>query len=511
MQHLLQKDTVSVTMPVVDGTEEYVLSGDFILPEYCPDVAVVLKCLVTPYIQSRHYSGDMLMLDGTAVVRVLYLDEERRCVRAAEFSQPLTASLRGTAGCEGVPVWVDVTQDYVNCRAVSPRRIEVRGGFTLRACGYGAQTLVLPMQAEDKHLYVRCKKQTVSAPLSVSEKMVLVNETLAFDSALPAAEQLLGGDCTAIVNECKLLSNKAIVKGQVYVHHLYTDDSIGGTTYVLQDAVPFSLIMDVDGAQEGSLHTVRVCVLSDTEECVAGADGPNTALEFSAKLLVQLCVYDKQEATFLLDVYHRDCPVTVSTQALRVQSLCEALRQTATVQKGVPLPMDNWRELLDVWVTPQQVGGQVIDGCVQLTASLLVSMLVRDTDGCVAYYERAEDVTMDCTQAPCLNAADVQADLAVTGLHYAVVGDKLDLRMTVSAAVMLWESVDENVLSEVALQRDAPYETDNTAVRLYYADAGECVWDIARHCHTSPQAICAENDLREETLSAKTVLLVPTE
>ena len=48
-------------------------------------------------------------------------------------------------------------------------------------------------------------------------------------------------------------------------------------------------------------------------------------------------------------------------------------------------------------------------------------------------------------------------------------------------------------------------------MRLYYADAGESVWDIARRCHTSPDAVREENDLRDEVLLAKTVLLIPSD
>ncbi len=511
MQHLLQQQSVSVTKTVIQASEPYVLSGDFILPEYCPDVAVVLKCLVTPQVHTRHYAGDTLMLDGTVVVRVLYFDEERRCVRTAEFTQPMSAALRGEAGCEGTPAWVWVTQDYVNCRAVSPRRMEVRGGLVLHAVGYAACSLELPAASSDAHLYTKTQRKTVTSPLCVSEKSVLVNETLSFDGALPPAEQLLSVDCTAVVNECKLLNSKAIVKGQVYVHSLYTDDSVNGSTHVFEDAVPYSLIMDADGVYDGCLHTVRVDVLSDTEECVAGANGVNTALDFSAKLLVQLCAFEKAETTWLLDAYHRDYPVMPTTQSVEVRSLCEAFRQTSTVQKSIALPADGLREIVDLWVTPQTVSGQMTDTPAELTAPMLVSMLVRDTDGCLAYYERAEEVRVDCAQAAMCPPCEVQADVAVVNVGYAVMGDKLDLRLTVCASVMLWEMVRETVLSEVALQQEEPYTKEPVAVRLYYAAAGERVWDIARHCHVSPQTICDENELTEDTLSMKKVLLIPAE
>lgn len=508
MEQLLHKQTVSVTQTVLNTAEEYVISGDYILPEYCPDVAVVLKCLVTPHIQSRRWSGDALTLDGMAVIRVLYLDEERRCVRVAEFTQPINCTMRGQGG-DTVPVRVSVTQDYVNCRAVSPRRVEVRGGLTVRVVAQCAAPLELPCAAAAQRLYTKSVSRTVSAPLTSGEKIIAVNETLVFDSSLPPAEQLLGGDCAAVVSEVKLLTDKAIIKGQIHLHQLYTDDSVAGTTYVLEQSVPFSAIMDVDGVRDGMLHTAHVCVLSDTEECVVGENGQNTALGFSAKLLIQLYTYERVSAELVLDAYHPAYPVTLDAQPLSLHSLCGAFRQTVTAQKSIPLPCEGLQELLDVWVTPMQTVGRVDGGRVELDVALLVSLLVRDADGIIAYYERPEDVHLDCAQVTDGGPCEVLATVTPVGVSYAAMGDKLDLRLTLAVAAELWESAQDQVVRDITLHQDSPYPSESAVLRLYYADAGESVWDIARRCHTSPDAVREENDLRDEVLLAKTVLLIP--
>ncbi len=513
MEQLLHKQRIAITESVLDVAEEYAISGDFILPEYCPDVAVVLKCVITPQLHSRRWNGDAFAVDGMAVMRILYLDEERSCVREAEFTQPINCTLRGQSGCESLPVRVWMTQDYVNCRAVSPRRVEVRAGFTVHACAERAQTIELPCAAAQARLYTKGVTRTVTAPLAAGEKLLTVNETLAFDSGLPAAEQLLGGECTAAVSEVKLLTDKAIVKGQIYLHQLYTDDSVSGTTYVLEYTVPFSVIMDVEGVRDGQLHTAQVSVLSDTEECVAGEGGQNSALGFTAKLLVQLFTYEKAAAQLVTDAFHPDCPVTLSDDTLSLCSLTEALRQSATVQKSVALPSDGLREIVDAWVMPMPTVGRVENGRIELNAPMLLSLLVRDADGVIAYYERVEDFRVEWLQAVSCDetAVSVKAYPTVMGMSYAAIGDKLDLRLTLAISCELWETAHERVVRDITLQSENAYPVGKAAMRLYYADAGESVWDIARRCHTSPDAVREENDLRDEVLSAKTVLLIPSD
>jgi hypothetical protein len=44
---------------------------------------------------------------------------------------------------------------------------------------------------------------------------------------------------------------------------------------------------------------------------------------------------------------------------------------------------------------------------------------------------------------------------------------------------------------------------------LYYAEPGESIWQIARCCCTTEEAVRAENDLQGETVESAGMLLIP--
>ena len=506
-------DTVRLQKVLYDGTVEQSIETEHLLPDYCPSIFRILRQKTDPHITSLKIAGSRLMIEGICRMEVLYTAEESFAPCSITLRQRFERTVELKDAPKDSAVTASVRCDYINCRAVSPRRVEVRAGFTVHACAERAQTIELPCAAAQARLYTKGVTRTVTAPLVAGEKLLTVNETLAFDSGLPAAEQLLGGECTAAVSEVKLLTDKAIVKGQIYLHQLYTDDSVSGTTYVLEYTVPFSVIMDVEGVRDGQLHTAQVSVLSDTEECVAGEGGQNSALGFTAKLLVQLFTYEKAAAQLVTDAFHPDCPVTLSDDTLSLCSLTEALRQSATVQKSVALPSDGLREIVDAWVMPMPTVGRVENGRIELNAPMLLSLLVRDADGVIAYYERVEDFRVEWLQAVSCDetAVSVKAYPTVMGMSYAAIGDKLDLRLTLAISCELWETAHERVVRDITLQSENAYPVGKAAMRLYYADAGESVWDIARRCHTSPDAVREENDLRDEVLSAKTVLLIPSD
>lgn len=505
MDSLMQKKPVPVTRSVMDAREEYVLSGDFVLPEYCPDVAVVLKCAISPRVQSRQWNGNQLTLDGVAVVRVLYLDEERQHVRAAEFSQPLSCTLQGGGQPERAPVQVTLTPEYANCRATSPRRLEVRGAFQIHACAESAGEEELLEAADGDGLYTRQTQATACAPRASAEKLLSVNEVLDFDAGLPEAEQLLWGDCSAAVLECKLLTGKAIVKGQLHIHSLYTDDSVNGTVYPLHFTVPFSQILDLDGAEEGMPCVACVSVLSDTLRIAPNIDGKNAALEVAAKLLVQCQLYSAMPVSLVLDAYCTDCPVELETRDLALPNLVGVRYDTATVQRSVELPADDLTEILDVWVQPQGMSGSCADGTAALTGKMTVSMLVRDRDGAVAYYERPEEYRLEYPT----QGTTVQAECAALGTDYSVVSGKLELRVTLAVSMTERNRSEYRVVQQLTPQTEQAYPAETAAIKIYYADPGESVWDIARECHTSPTGICRENGVTDGTLAERTMLIVP--
>ena len=57
---------------------------------------------------------------------------------------------------------------------------------------------------------------------------------------------------------------------------------------------------------------------------------------------------------------------------------------------------------------------------------------------------------------------------------------------------------------EVPKQKDQDY-----ALRLYFAEAGESIWEISKRYNTSAAAILAENDLESDTRTAAGMILIP--
>lgn len=505
MDNLLSKQTLCVTARIAKFQEECAVSGEFTLPEYCPDMTAMLKCVMHPRIQNRQQSGDQLLIDGESCVRVIYVDQERKGVRCVEFSVPFSCCIRGIDPDAGVMPFIHLSVKYVNCRVVTPRRLEVRGAVTVEVhTDQPVQTeLAVPVTGED--VFCKCQEIAYTKVTGYTERVVTVNDSLIFPEGMPPAEMLLGGECRAVVRECKLLGGKAIVKGELYVHQLYTEDVTAGDTHSLDFALPFSQILDMDGVEENRRFSAQVLVLSDVERCGVGPEGNANLLEFSAKLLVRLQVYQPETASVLLDAYHTQFPLDTDCEELRV---CEHKGMTfeqAVLPLQLELPERNLRELIDVWVVPQVTSVYCEGGLVHINGRLLISLLYRDGDGGVCFTEQAEEFHLEYA----CSCDEALAEVQVTQQRYRMVDNKLELQVGVWVGLEILSCAVQRAVCNACLHSDTPYPSQRATAMLYYAEPGDDVWEVGRRCHASPEKICLENGLTGDRIDRPSVLLVP--
>lgn len=506
MEKLLTKSAIRMARCDTSKQEEAPLSGEYVLPEYCPDMAVILKSFAYPRLQNRQWSGDQLMVDGIAVVRVIYADEQRSCVRTLEFAQPFSCVMRGIQQIDDAAIDITLSTKYLTCRALSPRRLEVRGSVLVEAILDSATVCEISAPNVVDGLYTRCESVPITVPCRPCEKIITVNESLEFDHVLPPAERLLGGECYAIVKECKLLAGKAIVKGLLYIHQLYTDSADGSRTHCLDYTIPFSQILDVPDAVENGLYRVTVQILSDSERCSIGPDGENTILDVTVKLLLQLQVYQKSELSLLYDAYHSRYPVEIKRDELTCRTFHGQRFDEMKCPVSVAAPVHQWQEILDISAQMGDYHCENRNGHCEMHGRIQIGVIMRDVDGEIGYFENFERIHIECD---CVGSHP-QLRPTVTSVRYHATEDALECIVSLQICMIDESLHHRRVISDLHLCSERPFATAKASAWLYYAEAGEMVWDIAQACHTSPQGILEENGLCSEEITEKTILLIPT-
>ncbi|MBR5539956.1 MAG: DUF3794 domain-containing protein [Clostridia bacterium] len=495
---------IGLTQTIFDDFDERPVDCDFMLPDFLPDIAAVLKCTMRPVVQSHQISGDRVMADGTVYLHVLYLDEDRKCIRSFETSQPFTSAFTVKDLSNSDTVVLSAKTNYVNCRATSPRRMDIHGAFSVKLIVESQTDTEVMEAASADDLYTKGCSVMCTVPGGRAEKTFTLNEVLELDTAAPA-EMIIRSEAHICISDCKQLPGKAVVKGDLLLKTVYTTDTVAGTLCHAKHNIPFSQILDVDGLTEDMLCEAGAEIVSCDVRLAQNPGGESRLLSVSIKSALSMRCFANEHCELLTDAFHTTYPLKLTTQRITPSCIIDLSRDIETVQQSVVLPDGGIAEILDVWseVTTVVCNDGTWEG------QLLVQLLACDANGVVSYYERPLDITV-----PLTGACDQTAVSAVVlDTDYTLAGDRLELR--IKLLVYRRTSTAESHLAITGLQADesAPYPCtegmENCQVKVCFADAGDSLWEIAKAEHASPTALMKENDLSEEILTDRTMLLIP--
>lgn len=491
---------------VVNAVSEQPVDGDFVLPEYCPDMAAVLKCHLTPTVQSRQLSGDRLIVEGMVGLRVLYLDEERRCVRVCEFSQPFSTAFSLPPLTNKAFFYWHTETDYVNCRAVSPRRLDIHGAFTVSLTVMDTVERNLITAVEGDGVYTRRTSLACTVPAAFQEKPFTVSEVLELSGDHHPAETMVYTTVTPQVNECKVLQNKAIVKGVLQVCALYVTDATNGTVEEAEAEIPFSQIVDMEGLCEEWVCDTTVTATASEVYIEPSQGGETVRLSVSAKLLCCLYGWRTECIEAVCDAYSARCPLQMECYTLPTVQRHTVHRDETTVRQTCELPSQDVREIQGVWCTVLSAGMTGDGDTLKLDGRLMWCMLTCDSHGEVAYYERTEPFSVPFGDG----GRDDKPQVTVCRTVCRMLGNgKVELCATLGVTRRPTVAATHTVPRTVRAEESAAYPSEKAALKIVYAAKGESLWEIARRSRTAVEAIMEENHLTEDVLPSDTLLLIP--
>ena len=495
--------TVTVSEPTTGGEAECPVDGDFLLPDYCPDIAAVLKCSLKPVVLSRQWSGEKLLVDGQSTIRVLYLDEERKCVRSFECLQPFSCSISmSESGADTPPVSVRLS--YLNCRAASPRRLGIHGALMVKAQGNSCREASVLSDISGDSIYVRRETVCCSAPAGTAEKLFSISEVVDLGGGKPPAEMLIQYTCTPVVTECKQMTDKVIVKGRVSLCTLYAVNVSEGTTAKCVHEFPFSQILDIEGMDETLKCITHAEVLSTDIHVTADQNGANTLLAVTIKLCVRLDARRSQTAEVVTDAYSGKYPCDTAAARLVTEELkCVRLENTS-LKEVLDMPSESMSEIVDLWCDTLPVSTRAEGDLFYADGHLQIGMLARDRDGSISYYEHVSDYTLQFDE----RCDDMTVEVALTDMEYAIIGGKIEIRLEFLVNRCGYLRAVHTALQEFRPSEE-PYPEQRAALRICRAKKGESVWEIAKGCHTAASAVMEENDLDGDEVPSDMMLLVP--
>ena len=506
MEYHLTKKTISRLRYAADTVTEQAVDVDLSLPDYCPDIEKILSCTLIPEINMTNVSGDRLTIEGSSCVRVVYLDGDRM-IRVYEYRTPFSESLPIKGEAPDHVVYVDAKPEYLNCRALSPRKLSLHGAFSLsvRIAVRDDQ----PYYAYDDGDELQTKSDTlsVSTLCGMSSESFSVQEDISV-SGKSDINTLISHRLSARITDMKAIQNKIMVNAELKLDLMYLSGIEEPELECMSYSLPISRVVDCEGVDENAVIDGELSVMSSDVHLSDDALDGSSVLSLDAKLCFNTLCYASCEIEVLSDAFSTEKDAQVQTEPFSCCSdiLCRSFTDTGKATIGLE---EEIGKILDVHCEKLTASCTAADDKVTITARMTVGIYFEDQEGETRYVERdAEFSYCPDTQG---STEVLRLRAAADSLSYRLKDSRnIELRAEMCYRLTVCKRLSCAAVSSVSADDDAPKKTQDSTLILYYADDGDRVWDIAKRFCSRPADIIAENDLDGETIGAGMMLMIPT-
>ncbi|HEX3025885.1 MAG TPA: SPOCS domain-containing protein [Clostridia bacterium] len=521
----LTRDTVRISEPVFETAADHPIECDIILPDYCPDIARILKSEANVCIDSKSVDGGRLTIGGNFTVKIIYIPENSGVIRCISHDQAFSAQFEAGQAEPEAYVKAKARVVYVNCRPVGPRRVQVKASVGISAKIWCRKEEEFVSGAEDQNAEMLRKQMKACSLVGAADRDFKLSDELEVGYGKPEIAAVIKSDAVAVVQDYKVISNKIILKGEVMLHTIYSTDQDGGEMRedeeqentprpkleMMEHTIPISQIIDLEGADEDCICDVGLMAGALKVEAASDEDGESRVLAVEMDLTATVRAYKMQEFFIVTDAYCPDYDMDLKTRQLSFEQIVDTVKATEMIRESVDIAGMDVASITDCTVKADIDNVSLEGKVLNISGSLNASFLAEDSQSGPSGFEKAIPFRIREELKEAAEVMRCEPNITVVSTGYSMNGlDKIDLRVECMVEAMIFGVSSETAVTDMNVDDSRPKECGNKkALTLYYADEGEKIWDIAKKYSTSMDAIKRENGMEEDRLNARRMLLIP--
>lgn len=466
------------------------------LPDSMPDIGRVLGCWGQILIRGKEWRGSGMMVSGGVMAWVMYAPEDGSAPVSVECWIPFQLKWDFPQTQRDGFILVDPMIRSVDARSTSARKLMVRAniGAVGKALEPAEEQISIPYALpEDVQLLQR--SYPMMLPLESGEKLFDMEEELPLPEGKPCPEKVLRYGITPTVVEYKVMAGRLIFRGKATVYMLYQGED--GAWNSWQCELPFSqyaqLDKDYSSSSDADIQVVLTSMDLQRDE--------NNRMQLKCQMAGQYVVFDRVMVDVTEDAYSPSRTVELQTQQLKLPKRLDRVQQELTLN-GVGNSVAG--QILDVCCMEEETE-QIQDGdLLRITVPVKMQVLYTDENGalqsCVIPAKGQYEIPSDPNN-------DVRVGYQLSHIQANQTADGMDVEAQCMLDIEVNAHQGTTMVTGVQLgEQEEPDPNRPSLILLSCTD--EQLWDIAKKCGTTVDAIRTANQLTQEPEKGR-MLLIP--
>lgn len=516
----LIKESIRINKIVEDGGVQRIIDNDIIVPDSKPDISRILLLdgeILAPSInnvQARVY------LTGKINYRILYIsDENETNVCAINTTIDFSKELDDMNMTERMRYEVKGDIEHIDFEIINGRKINLKAvsEFRIKVTEEVLQDIVTDLKtAED--IEVLKKAASISCYLGRNEDLLNLEESFEITTGKPPIFELLRDDVKVILEDEKISDNKIIAKGKVCASLLYKAEDEERSLQYVEYEVPFSRAIDLEGIDQEGCCEADYTVERAVFECVEDSDGENRLIDARIDIRISVLGFKQRAIACIEDVYGMRSSFNIEKDKINLIEIVRNVSSQFNIKDNLNVIEDDSDiiEVYNVLAKPILTEYKIENG------KMFIEGIVNNR---VLYLSNREEASLSCfeKEIPFRHSFDVElgdiengiceAGLDIDNFSYSMTsGKNVEVRAVLCARAKISknnEVVFTDKIEEASFEEEGGI-SNLPSIVVYFAQAGDSLWKVAKRYRVRVDDILKMNNLEESVdISVGQQIIVP--
>lgn len=496
MEHSFEKHSVQCLKRDLRQVQEREQTQEVRLSEDMPDVGSVLSARGQCVLRSKEWMGDGIGVSGGIMAWVMYAPADGSKPRTVEVWIPIQLKWTMPPTQREGSIRAAMSLRSLDARSISARKLMVRAVVSALAEAMEPwQTEVYTPSEPMEDVQLLRRTYPAVLPVETGEKAFLVDELVPFPAGTPGAEKILSFRVDPRLTEGRVVGGKAVFRGEARLRLLCESET--GEPYATELSVPFSQFADLDRDYAGDASLSVTMALTNVEpELQEGG------VLIKCGLVAQYMVQDMVLLEVAEDAYSPTRELKLQTQELELPMVLDSSVETVCTEGSL---MAEAARVVDVWSEAAQPKLRRAGDLMELELSGTSGVLYVDKEGRL---QGSSGSWSQVVEHPAAESAEIMTELMDMTQPTASMGEG---QVTVKQELTVGTSTEARqgitMVTGLELGEEMPVDQHRPSVILRRS-GGEALWDLAKGCGSTVDAICRANGLTDEPLDDR-MLLIP--
>lgn len=508
MENKCIKTSVFVNENIFEDYCEQPIDVDFTLPDFCPDISKIFKCKAVARISSKSLSGNNITVEGNVCITLLYCDKDNK-LHSFEYQYPFSKIRETENDLSGGNLACKIKCDYINCRAVTGRKVDIHGAVTIGIRVFKRKCNDIISDIDDSNIELLRGTAPATVPMGYNEKYIIIEEEIPISASVSPIQSVLRYDAFPSVKESKIINDKIMVKGDMAVVILYCPEG-SDIPQTVKTTLPFSQVVDIKGINDMCECETKAQLSSLEIKPRIWQSGENRSFSLNAKILLCCESYCGNDIAVIKDAFSRKFEADIMKNKICFSKICENIKEIHHIKKNIEIS-DNISSVLDLWCDIQSVVCKFDKNNMIICGTVMAGIIACDQNNVASFYEKPIDFECKYPIKQTEQQLECNPEIEVESCGFTITSPNcIELRADLCINASLFEKTNMSLITDMKINPEKTVvRKPRGAMTVYFAGENECVWDIARTYNASVEEIMSINSLEDNCLQQGTMILVP--